>query len=129
MISMFPSLYISLFIRRQLRSAFRRRIRKFSLDETLLYAISALVEFLVHNVDLGKIKAVTQHDTRIELALLKKFEQVLPVEVYRCLAVANKAHATFHQGTDIEMIRLMVEVSNTQMKARSCILQSQRKPQ
>lgn len=85
-------------IRLQRRAPLARRQGEARLYVHLLHAVVLLVKVGVHPRHVLHAHAVRHHLQRFELLLLDPLQQVLPVHVHGCLAVADQADAALHEG-------------------------------
>lgn len=69
--------------------------------------IRILVEFPVQEIHLLDGDAVREHEVGVELAVLDRLEEGLPVHVHGGLAVADEADAALHEGADVEVVGLL----------------------
>lgn len=90
----------------QLWCSWRRRVGEFGLYEHLLDVVGSSGELLIQSVHFADVNAVAKHDARVQTAVLQHLEEFFPVEVDGSLAVADKADAALHDGTDIEVVGL-----------------------
>lgn len=84
-------------VARELGAARSSRERELRLNEHLLHRFVLGLELVVDLVQVLQSDAVGDHLHGVQLAGLDHLEQVLPVLLYRSLAIANEAHATLHQ--------------------------------
>ena len=68
--------------------------------------VSPLVEYVVNEVELLHQYTVAEHLQWIGLAVPDHLEELLPVEMDGCLAVAHEFNAALHQGADVEVVGL-----------------------
>lgn len=79
------------------RGAGAGRCREARLHVHLLHAVCLFVERIIALVKILDVDTVCDHLERVNLALLDTGEQVLPVEVDGCLAIADKADTALHE--------------------------------
>ena len=57
----------------------------------------------IHFID---VNAMTQHNPGVKTAVLDHLKEVFPVEVNGGLAVTDQSDTAFHQGPNVEVVRL-----------------------
>lgn len=81
-------------------------MRELGLNVDLLHAILLLIELVVDLVEVLHANTVSNHLQRVDLAFLDHLKKLLPVEVDRCLSVADQADTALHQRANVEVVGL-----------------------
>ena len=77
------------------------------MDKDLLYTILPLIEHAIHLLHVLQSYSVREHRQRVDFILLYELQELLPILMYRGLAVANKAATCLHNCPNVEVICLV----------------------
>ena len=92
----------------QLRTTWARWEGELGLHKDLLHALFSSIIELVDLLKLINLDSVGDHVQCIQGTILKLLQQILPIQLYWCLSIADEANTALHQGTDVEVVGLSI---------------------